>query len=148
MLNLVAMMDVFTILVFFLLANYSEAMLALEPGKVRLPESLAAQSPREAVVVTVTRQEIYLQGDRVASVESALRSSGNEIAALRRALRRGDSGEAAPSSPGAEGIGPEVNVMADKAIPFRLLKKVMITCAGAGYEKISLSVLQRVPQPE
>ncbi|MFZ0258280.1 MAG: biopolymer transporter ExbD [Gammaproteobacteria bacterium] len=147
LLNLVAMMDVFTILVFFLLANYSETMLALEPDKVRLPESLAAQKPREAMVVTVTPQEIYVQGDRVASADSALDSSASDIAALRDALQERRLGKSASASQAAEEVVPEVTIMGDRAIPFSLLKKVMITCTKAGYGNISLSVLQRALPP-
>lgn len=147
LLNLVAMMDVFTVLVFFLLANYSGTMLALEPDKVRLPESLAAQQPRDTLVVTVTPQDIYLQGDRVASAASAMRSSASDIAALRDALQERNPGEPGSSAPPAQRTVPEVTIMGDQAIPFRLLKKVMITCSRAGYGNISLSVLQRALQP-
>ncbi|MGC1951734.1 MAG: biopolymer transporter ExbD, partial [Gammaproteobacteria bacterium] len=117
LLNLVAMMDVFTILVFFLLAHYSETMLALEPEKVRLPESVAAQTPRDTMVVTVTPQAIYLHGNRVTSVDSALRAPASDIAALRDALQaRGADSPAAPSQAKDEGA-PEVTIMGDKAIP-------------------------------
>jgi biopolymer transport protein TolR len=147
LLNLVAMMDVLTILVFFLLANYSDAMLAPEPDIVRLPESLAAQQPRDTVVVTVTPEDILLQGERVVTADAALRSSANDIAALRDALEaRGQVEPIAASQPPAE-IAHEVTIMGDKAIPFRLLKKVMVTCTQAGYGNISLSVLQKPLEP-
>jgi biopolymer transport protein ExbD len=41
---------------------------------------------------------------------------------------------------------PEVNVLADKSIPFKLLKKIMSSCTSAGYAKISLAVIQKASQ--
>ena len=40
----------------------------------------------------------------------------------------------------------EVTILADKTIPFRALKKIMSTCTGSGYGKISLAVIQRADQ--
>ncbi|MGF1612870.1 MAG: ExbD/TolR family protein [Gammaproteobacteria bacterium] len=143
LLNLVAMMDVFTILVFFLLANYSDTMLSLDPDKVRLPESLATQQPRDTIVVTITPRDVLLQGHRVASSDAVLRSSASEIASLRTALEAQARDKPVTTAHSPLGGVPEVTIMGDKTIPFRLLKKVMVTCVGAGYGNISLSVLQR-----
>lgn len=142
LLNLVAMMDVFTILVFFLLVNYSDGMLSADRNTLRLPEALAEQKPRDTIIVTLTSRDILVEGRRVAQVHSVLRLADDEIAPLRSALQERMRDE--PSfSQSPDGILREVTIMGDKAIPFRLLKKVMVTCTRAGYERISLSVLQR-----
>ena len=137
LLNLVALMDVFTILVFFFLVHSSDVTQDAASDLITLPESLASQMPRQTVVVTITKGEILVQGDQVATVSSALRSE-EEIGVLRNALRKQDDSSAEAK---------EVTIMGDKSIPFELLKKVMVTCARAGYERISLSVLQRPSQP-
>jgi biopolymer transport protein ExbD len=37
----------------------------------------------------------------------------------------------------------EITILADRTIPFKVLKKIMSTCTGSGYERISLAVIQR-----
>jgi biopolymer transport protein TolR len=143
LLSLVAMMDVFTILVFFLLANYSDVLLSAERNTVRLPESYTGEAPRDSLVVTVTPQAILLGGARVARVNAVLKASEIEIEGLRSALLRRDGEKSSARLPSPDGVSQEITIMADKAIPFRVLKKVMVTCTGAGYGRISLSVLQR-----
>lgn len=140
-LNLVALMDVFTLLVFFFLVHSSDVGESASTHRVSLPESSAELAPRQAVIVTVTKDLLLVGNEPVASVESALDSEQDEIAPLRTALQvLGNGGEGSPdSAPSAR----EVTIMGDKAIPFRLLRKVMITCTQAGYGRISLAVLQR-----
>ncbi|MEA2093254.1 MAG: biopolymer transporter ExbD [Pseudomonadota bacterium] len=145
-LNLVALMDVFTILVFFFLAHSSEAESVSSGNLVSLPESAAEQRPREALVVMITRDNILLQGEPVTSVSTALRSSAREIDELRTALQEQPGGESQVQNESA-GIEREVTIMGDKTIPFTLLNKVMVTCTRAGFARISLSVLQKSFRP-
>jgi biopolymer transport protein ExbD len=37
----------------------------------------------------------------------------------------------------------EVTILADKSIPFAVVKQVMSTCTAQGYERISLAVIQK-----
>ena len=53
-LNLVSMMDIFTILVFFLLVSSGETEVLPNPKDIQLPESMALERARETVVVMVT----------------------------------------------------------------------------------------------
>ena len=145
-LNLVALMDVFTILVFFFLAHSSDTESVSSTNLVSLPESAVDQQPRETLVVMITPDNILLQGEMVTAVGTALRSSGNQIDDLNKALRA-QSEEASQLQDGAAGTEREVTIMGDKTIPFRLLNKVMVTCAQAGFGRISLSVLQKALQP-
>jgi hypothetical protein len=39
-----------------------------------------------------------------------------------------------------------VTVLADKSIPFSVLKKIMATCTGQGYTRVSLAVIQKPEQ--
>jgi len=141
-LNLVALMDVFTILVFFFLAHSSDAEPVSSSNLVRLPESAAEQRPRETLVVMITRDNILLQGEPVTAVSAALRSSRHEIDDLRTALQAqpGGASQVQDESAASE---REVTIMGDKTIPFTLLNKVMVTCTRAGFGRISLSVLQK-----
>lgn len=146
MLNLVALMDVFTILVFFFLAHSSDEESMSSSNLVSLPESATDQRPRETLVVVITPDNILLQGERITAVRAALRSSAAEIADLRTALRE-QPDSMSQLKRGSTGVEREVTIMGDKTIPFRLLNKVMVTCTRAGFSRISLSVLQKSLRP-
>jgi biopolymer transport protein TolR len=140
-LNLVSLMDIFTILVFFLLVHSSDVESLPTEKSIRLPESVAEKSPKQTVVVSVNNEDILVQGHKVALVADALNSEGLVIAGLKgeldiEASRRVITTEAA-SQPRA------LTIMGDKEIPYWLLKKIMATCMQAGYENISLAVLKR-----
>ena len=136
-LNLVALMDVFTILVFFFLVHSADGAPEDHNTLVSLPESVADRQPRDTPVVMITRNTILLQGEPVVAVDRAMQASRGEIKALRTALQA----QFAPDAPVE--TGREVTIMGDKSIPFALLNRVMQTCTQAGYGNISLSVLQR-----
>ena len=66
--NLVSLIDVFTILIFFLLSGASGVEMLPSPKAVKLPQSMAETSPRETVVVIVSAAEILVDGRSVAKV--------------------------------------------------------------------------------
>ena len=143
-LNLVALMDVFTILVFFFLVHSADSTPQAYSELVKLPESIADQPPRDTPVVTITRDNILLAGEPVVAVETAMRASGGRIKALHSALLAQTVHGAIENA--AEGVADskerELTIMGDRSIPFELLNTVMHTCTQAGYGNISLSVLQ------
>ncbi|MEM9384372.1 MAG: biopolymer transporter ExbD [Pseudomonadota bacterium] len=149
-LNLVSLMDIFTILVFFLLVNSNDSQEVPSSKILAMPESVAEEKPRETVVVMVTGDRILVQGQQVATTEEAAAVEGNIIAPLREALAAeherliADAGLAADEEPPAH----EVTIMGDKGTPFRLLKKVMATCTDADYTRVSLAVVQRAGKDE
>lgn len=145
-LNLVALMDVFTILVFFFLVHSSDMTQSADHDIISLPESVANERPRQTIVIIITKSSILVQGDPVSNNEAALNSSRNEISALRKALLEALGHKRSVPNSSTE-IEREVTIMGDKSIPFRLLKKVMVTCTRAGFDRISLSVLQKPSQP-
>ena len=143
--NLVSLMDIFTILVFFLLVNSGEGEVLPSSKNVDLPESIAEQKPRENVVVMVTEHDILVQGSRIALLKDVDNSRQLLIDPLKVALetqnkRRLLANRSATTPP------PEVTIMGNKEIPYRLLKKVMATCTEAGFGKISLAVMQKTAQ--
>jgi biopolymer transport protein ExbD len=136
-LNLVALMDVFTILVFFFLVHSVDSAPDVHNALVKLPESVADQQPRDTPVVMITRDNILVQGEAVVAVDAFMRATGGEIQALRTALQAQLTADAPVDADW------EVTIMGDRSIPFELLNRVMQTCKHAGYGNISLSVLQR-----
>lgn len=143
--NLVSLMDVFTILVFFLLVNSSAQEVLSDPKVLDLPESVAEDKPEQTLVIMVTADQVLLKGEAVASVEEILALEDTVVPALKTALL-----EERSLSQGltAESVARrrEITIMGDRAIPFKLLKKVMASCTSAGYEKISLAVIQKASQ--
>jgi hypothetical protein len=115
---------------------------------------VADQLPRDTPVLTITPDNILLQGEPVVAVDAVMQASGGRIKALYTALQvqlASDAAEGVAESAAAEEItesmpqssGRELTIMGDRSIPFELLNRVMHTCTQAGFGNISLSVLQR-----
>ncbi|VAW73251.1 hypothetical protein MNBD_GAMMA13-463 [hydrothermal vent metagenome] len=145
--NMVSLMDIFTILVFFLLANSGEGEVLPSARDISLPESIAEEKPRPNVVVMVTERDILVQGKRVALVADLKSSRTLQIDALKTALELQTQRRLLVADT-AKQPAPEVTIMGSKNIPYQLLKKVMATVTEAGYGKISLAVMQKYPAPE
>lgn len=141
-LNLVSLMDIFTILVFFLLVNSSDVESLPNAKDMKLPESVAEQKSRETVVVMITGEEILVQGDVVANVRDVLDTEGNIITGLKQALIA-QNDRVLRKAANQDIAQREVTIMGDKEISYRLLKKVMATCTDADYGQISLAVMQK-----
>ncbi len=144
-LNLTSLMDVFTILVFFLLANSSSSEVLSTPKQIKLPDSIVETKPRETIVVLVSADQVLVQGEPVIAT-AALISSGDEaIPAISEKLGLLEQNVIGISTKAAI-ENREITILADKQIPFRVLKKVMSTCTASGYGKISLAVIQKATQ--
>ncbi|MEJ2692203.1 MAG: biopolymer transporter ExbD [Candidatus Thiodiazotropha sp.] len=139
-LNLVSLMDIFTILVFFLLVNSGEVQVLPNAKALSLPESLAEQKPKETLVVMVNHNEILVQGHHVFDLSQPL-PPGNLLPSLQEELRR--HAEHAKAST-LEPFNGSITIMGDKEIPYELLKRVMATCAESEYPRVSLAVLRHV----
>ena len=141
-LNLVSLMDIFTILVFFLLVNSSDVETLPNAKDVQLPESIAEEKAKETVVILIGEEDILVQGTPVAKVADVMNIQGNDIPALREALKSQNDRVLRRESQD-DIASREVTIMGDKEIPYRLLKKVMATCTASDYGQISLAVLQK-----
>jgi len=141
-LNLTSLMDVFTILVFFLLFHSSSGSEVLEaPKTIKLPDSVVEEKPRETVVVIVSPETVLLQGDVVANTPDLLDPSVEAVAGITQRLALLERNIIGINTQ-AVVEGKEVTILADKTIPFRVLKKIMSTCTASGYGRISLAVNQ------
>ena len=144
-LNLVSLMDIFTILVFFLLVNSGQVETLPNAKDIQLPESVAEQKSRETVIITVTGDDILVQGQAVASVADVLNQSDMVIDGLEAALR--SQNDRVLRRDAQDDIADrEVTIMGDKELPYKLLKRVMATCTAADYGQISLAVMRRPPK--
>jgi biopolymer transport protein ExbD len=60
--NLTSLMDVFTILVFFLLVNSANTEVLETPKQITLPASVVEDKPRETVVIFISPEHVTVQG--------------------------------------------------------------------------------------
>jgi biopolymer transport protein ExbD len=141
--NLVSLIDVFTILIFFLLSNASGVEALPSPKAVLLPESVSELSPRETIVVIVSATEILVDGRKVASVAEVLAMNGDVIAPLKTELALLQSSRQVIRKEN-EALSKRLTIMGDKEIPYRLLRKIMVTSARANFSDVSFAVRQRL----
>jgi len=139
--NLVSLIDIFTILIFFLLSNTAEVQALPNSKAVKLPESIADKSPKETVVVVVNAEEILVQGRKVASVAEAMASDADLIEPLKAELDVQASHELIRRENAPQ--NQPITIMGDKNIPYRLLRKVMYTCARANFSEVSFAVQRK-----
>lgn len=139
--NLVALIDIFTILIFFLMSSTGVEVLSTSRA-VKLPESTVAKVPRETIVVTVSGTDILVGGRKVATVVEALGSEGDLIAPLKAELDLQAGRQVLRQENVAQ--SKAVTIMGDKDIPYRLLRKVMYTAARANFSDVSFAVSQKV----
>jgi biopolymer transport protein ExbD len=140
--NLTSLMDVFTILVFFLLVNSGSVEVLDAPKEVSLPESRVESKPRETVVIFISPTEVLVQGQLVAMVDEIIEDKASvldPIAARLAELKESVIG----TSTRIVSTSQEVTILADKSVPFIVIKTIMSTCTGEGYENVSLAVTQK-----
>jgi biopolymer transport protein ExbD len=142
---LTSLMDVFTILVFFLLVNSASTEVLETPKSVTLPDSVVEEKPRETVVIFISPTEVTVQGEVVAPVSDILQTREQNIEAIGERLEK-LSEKIIGLNTKIVAESQEVTILADKSVPFRVVKKVMSTCTNEGYGRISLAVLQKAPE--
>lgn len=138
--NLVALIDIFTILIFFLMSSTGIEVLSTARA-VKLPESTALQDPKQTIVITVSATEIVVDGRKVADVAAAMASTGDLIAPLKAELDLLSSRQTIRKENEAQ--ARQVTIMGDKGIPYTLLRKVMYTAARANYSDVAFAVTKK-----
>ena len=139
--NLVSLIEVFTILIFFLLSSTGGVETLPSPKAVKLPESLAQTQPRETIVVVVSGTEIIVDGRKVANVADVIDAPDDMIASLKAELDIHASRQIIRKD--NEAKGKTLTIMGDKDIPYRLLRKIMYTSARANFSDVSFAVRLR-----
>ncbi len=140
--NLVSLIDVFTILIFFLLSSASGVEALVSPKAVNLPRANADKSPKETVVLVVSGDEILVEGRRVATVPEVMARADDLIPALKAELDLLGTRQAVRAENRKD--TQAVTILADKQIPYSLLRKVMFTCARANFSDVSFAVRRKV----
>lgn len=141
-LNLTSLMDVFTILVLYLLVSQSSGTVLEPPKDIKLPNSVVETKPRETIVISVSDTEVIVPGMDPILVSEVIELDGDIIVPIRERLAL-IKASVISEDPSAADSSNEVTIMGNRAIPFKLLKKIMTSCTAAGYTKISLAVNQK-----
>jgi biopolymer transport protein ExbD len=139
---LTSLMDIFIVLVLYLLVNQGTGVELDPPENVILPISGVDTSPRQSVVVVLSDRDVRVQGQSVVSMAEVVASDELEIAPIRQAIERIKAEAEAEQRADQAGMHTEVTIVADQFVPFKVLKKVMLSSSNAGFGKISFAVNQ------
>jgi biopolymer transport protein ExbD len=138
--NLTSLMDVFTILVFFLVMNSGSEV--LDSSGLVLPESIVDAKPTETVVINIGVEDVLVQGEPVARVADIIAAGGGDIVPIMTRLAELQS-RVIGARTQAVAQSTAITILADKSIPFSVVKQIMSTCTAQGYTRISLAVIQK-----
>lgn len=136
-LNLIPMMDVLTVLVLFLLFHSFNG--EMPEQRIELPNSVVETRPRETLAIVVNPEAVMIHGTPVVRTSELYEDRIGTVVQIKERLEEleREVGITAPES-------KEITLLADKTIPFKVLKKIMSTCTASGYGRISLAVIQKV----
>jgi biopolymer transport protein ExbD len=133
------MVDVFTVLLVFLLKSYSADSTLAPPAPLNLPASTAMTTSEISLTITVTEKALFLDKTRIED-PALLSANRPDIPGLQDALAALLPNASNPSNHDLR----KVTILGDRNIPYSLLKKVIFTCSQAGIQDIQLAVLQKV----
>ena len=145
-LNITSMLDMFTILIIFLLKSYSaEGIILTIPADLHLPQSTTQSAPEPGLVVEVSSDVLVVDGRMLdvdlkaieQSEELIIKSLYDHLMVKTRQYE-----EISNLNPNAVFTGRLV-LEGDRDIPFKLLKKILYTCGQAGFINQSLAVFQK-----
>jgi len=138
---LTSLMDIFIVLVLYLLVNQSDGVNIEPPSRVVLPDSAVDTMPRPSIMVVLSEQDVKIQGESIVSMAEVKASNQPEIEPIRQAIVRIKT--EAEQKKNQAGVATEVTIVADRGVPYKVLKKVMLSSSNAGYGKISFAVNQK-----
>jgi biopolymer transport protein TolR len=139
-LNLIPLIDIMSVMVAFLLIYSTEVEVVQNSKGVEIPQSSAEVKPQSTVVVMITKEHVFVQGEPVTTIAEVQGTQTPVIEPLREVL---DRPMLASNGKDENAESREITVLADKSLPFDIVKRVMATCSSSSYGKISLAVLQK-----
>lgn len=140
-LNLVSLVDMFTILLCFLLVNAPDGEVLENDYNLDLPESVSEINPNGHLILTLSPQDIKIGAKSVMGVAQAVADGEVFLPALQQALAA-ESAAHPYVDQQAQEKGRSITIMGDSTVSYALLKKIMATCAQAEYRNIALAINQ------
>jgi biopolymer transport protein TolR len=139
---LIPFIDMMTILVVFLLAHTADVDILPNTKSIAIPQSISDRKPSAAVVVMVTKDSVFVDGELVGSLQEVIANQGPFFAPLKKALMA-QNDRMLSTAQQTDIAKREVTIMGDKSTPYSVLKKIMLTCSEAEYGKVSFAVVER-----
>ena len=137
-LNLTALMDIFTILLIFLLVNNNNAAKLPDDQDIQLPESTAQELPNDVLIIQVSPSSVVIDGRKIADTQAVRAQEERTVEALVEELKFRAS-RALAVNPEDE---REVMIQADRDVPYAVIKKLMRSCMETPYTKVAFAVLK------
>jgi biopolymer transport protein ExbD len=140
------LVDMFVIIVLFLIANFSATGEVLMMTKdIQLPEAVNVKEMEMHPVVMVSNDQVSISGTIVGRVEDLVKDEYLNIPALEEKLRdmKKQFEDLHSMAGGEDGFKGDVNIQANKEVEFKIIKRVMFSCATAGYNNINFAVLTK-----
>lgn len=142
-LNLVSLMDIFTILVFFLLVNSSNTQQLPSNKQLTLPKATTKKAPEETIVLAITKKDILVQGRKVASISQLLGEQTETIPGLKQELDfLSGSNLAGAATDTANKEGRRITIMGDENVSYDVVRKILKTCQEANYTQVAFAATQ------
>jgi biopolymer transport protein TolR len=139
---LIPFIDMMTILVVFLLAHTADTDILPNSKNISIPQSNSEHKPHGTVVVMITKDTLFVDGQRVGELADLLALPGPVIEPLKKVLMA-EHDSLIGNAQKTDVSKREVTIMGDKNTPYNVLKKIMFTCSDADYGKVSLAVVER-----
>lgn len=139
--GLIPMIDIFVILVVYMLVHTADYEILPNTKNISIPESVSESKPRQSTVMMVTRDTVFVNGVPTAQVADLATASTGAVDALRERLVA-ESQRRMLAAPNDESVR-EITVMADKTLPYSVLKTILTTATAADIGKVSLAVVER-----
>ena len=153
-LQITSMMDMFTIILIFLLFSFSPKPETLHVSKnLSLPESDSPQDYQENIKLVLSQTDLQLEGDVIAQVKDGkivglnphkLKESGlyRQLALYRE---KANTAQKPENQQTGEGENPKEHILflCDKHLPFKTINTIIKTAAMAGYPNFQFAVLKK-----
>ena len=144
------MVDMFVILLVFLLKSYSTSAVQVTPGKdLTLPVSTSAKEPVDVLKLVVTKVGVFVEDEKVVDLKEGAvdakdveANDPNFIRALYEALdKQAKKSKSIAAANDTVEFDGKVLMQADRGLSYALLRKVMYTSSMAGYADVKIAVL-------
>ena len=145
-LRLTSMIDMFTILLVFLLKSYSaDGQIMTVAQDLRLPQSTSMIKPPVVSVIALTREWILVDGRPIQRLEDMTDAEKLIIPSLQSELvrLRQISEGIGQLSQQMQGFSGTIAIQGDQDVTFSLLKRIMLTCGQVGYNDMNLAVIEK-----
>lgn len=146
-LNITSMMDMFTIILVFLLKSFSTQGQLITPATgLMLPSSTIERTTRSSLDVQIARNKILVQ-DKIVIDEKELKEVLGQkdfmIQKLYDVLKKYTEAGRKMSEMSGSDVSGEITIQGDVGVPYKLLTRVMYTCGQAGYPTMNLVVYRK-----